>query len=168
MDVSPDRRRTDPPPGGTRRAVRRLLLALGVLALPTASVDAQLAVVVNPAHAEDNISTDRLKRLFLGQASTFSSGGHAALALHLPSSPKFDTQLLGFRQEVVRARWMAMAFRGETTALPPEYPGADEVRKFVREHPEAIAYLPLADVDATVKVLRIDGKGPTDPGYPLR
>jgi hypothetical protein len=38
----------------------------------------------------------------------------------------------------------------------------------VREHADAMAYLPLADVDASVKVLRIDGKRPADSSYPLR
>jgi hypothetical protein len=63
---------------------------------------------------------------------------------------------------------MAMTFRGEATAIPSDYASAEDVRKFVRDHADAVAYLPLADVDATVKVVRIDGRRPGDAGYLLR
>jgi hypothetical protein len=61
-----------------------------------------------------------------------------------------------------------MTFRGEATSIPSEYASAEDVKRFVREHADAIAYLPLADVDATVKVLHIDGKRPVDTSYLLR
>jgi hypothetical protein len=145
------------------------LLALALLALrPSAPLGAQVAVVVNTANAADEESLDRLKRLFLGQTTTFSTGEHARLATHSSSADRFDRAALGFQREIVRSRWMAMTFRGEATSLPAEYASSDDVKRFVREHPDAIAYLPAADVDATVKVLRIDGKRPSDPGYAIR
>jgi hypothetical protein len=61
-----------------------------------------------------------------------------------------------------------MTFRGEATSIPSDYASADDVKRFVREHADAIAYLPLADVDASVKVLRIDGRRPTDASYLIR
>jgi ABC-type phosphate transport system substrate-binding protein len=142
------------------------LVLLGVL--PGAPLGAQVAVVVNAANASDDLSLDRLKRLFLGQATTFSTGEHARLATHSGSADRFVRGALGLRREIVRSRWMAMTFRGEATTLPAEYANSEDVKRFVREHPDAIAYLPAADVDATVKVLRIDGKRPTDPGYVIR
>lgn len=150
-----------------RRALPVLLATLVSMLLPSA-LRAQLVVVVNAASSVEDISADRLKRLFLGQATTFHDGSHASLALHVPSSVKFDAAALGLGREVVRSRWMAMVFRGETAVLPPEYTTVEDVKKFVREHPDALAYLPLADADASVKVLRIDNKRPTDSGYPLR
>jgi hypothetical protein len=149
---------------------RRLLCAvLAIIALATAPrLSAQVAVIVNPRNAVDDISADRLKRLFLGQATTFSSGEHARLATHGPSSERFDLAALGLGREIVRARWMAMAFRGESSAVPTDFASAEDAKQFVREHADAIAYIPASDVDATVKVLRVDGHRPSDSGYPIR
>lgn len=63
---------------------------------------------------------------------------------------------------------MAIVFRGESSALPAVLASTDDVKKFVHDHPDAIAYLPFAAVDASLKVLHIDGRRPTDPGYPIR
>ena len=42
------------------------------------------------------------------------------------------------------------------------------VRKFIFNVPGAIGYLRIGDVDATVKILRIDELLPEDKGYKLR
>jgi hypothetical protein len=160
------------PNGPRTRAWRTALLgaftAVALVALPTARASAQVAVIVNSANPDEDLSVDRLRRLFLGQATTFSGGGHARLATHTASSEKFDNAALGLQRETVRSRWMAMTFRGEATTLPAEYASPDDVKRFVREHADAVAYIPAAEVDASVKVLRIDGKRPADSGYLLR
>jgi hypothetical protein len=116
----------------------------------------------------DELSADGLRRLFLGQATTFPTGARARLATHTGSADAFCREALGLQREVVRSRWMAMTFRGEATTIPSDYASPDDVKRFVREHADAIAYIPLADVDASVKVLRIEGKRPADPSYLLR
>lgn len=151
-----------------RQAVLALAVLIGVIALAPRSAAAQIAVVVNSANAVDDLSIDKLRRLFLGQAATFPSGQHARLATHSPSASAFDRTALELQPEVVRSRWMAILFRGEATAVPAAFASTEEVKKFVQDHPDAIAYLPLAAVDASLKVLRIDGRRPSDPGYPIR
>jgi hypothetical protein len=42
------------------------------------------------------------------------------------------------------------------------------MKRFVREVPNAIGFLDVSAVDGSVKVLRINGKLPGEPGYPLR
>jgi ABC-type phosphate transport system substrate-binding protein len=150
---------------------RRLRLVQTIVALLSAAfvapraVRAQVAVVVNPANAVDELTTDKLRRLYLGQARTFPSGEHARLGRHSGSAGVFDRAALGLQSQIVRSRWMAMIFRGEATAIPTELASADDVKRFVRAHPDAIAFLPLAQVDGSVKVLTIDGKRPDDAGY---
>jgi ABC-type phosphate transport system substrate-binding protein len=129
---------------------------------------AQIAVVVNSANPVDELSIDKLRRLYLGQAATFPSGQHARLATHTPSVAAFDRTALELPPEIVRSRWMAIVFRGEATAMPATLASTDDVKKFVADHPDAIAYLPLAAVDGSLKVLRIDGRRPGDAGYPIR
>ena len=157
------------PPCTFPRSIRRWCVAVLVLAAAAPGpLGAQVAVVTNVANALDDLSTDALRRIFLGQSTTLPGGRRAQLATHSPSSARFDADVLHLRPEIVRSRWMAMTFRGEATSIPTDFEAADDVKRFVHEHPDALAYLPLADVDATVKVVRIDGRRPADPGYLLR
>ena len=151
-----------------RHALRTCLLAVGLPLLAARTAGAQIAVVVNSSNSIDDLSLDRLRRLFLGQASTFPSGGHARLATHLGSTELFDRRALGLQAEVVRSRWMAIVFRGESTGVPANFASIEEVKSFVREHPDAIAFLPASAVDGSLKILRIDGQRPADSGYPIR
>ena len=150
------------------RCVLGLAALLAGLTLLPRSVSAQLAVVVNSGNPVDELSLDQLRRLYLGQASTFPSGKHARLATHAPSVNAFDHSALDLQPEIVRSRWMAILFRGETTAVPAALATAEEVKKFVQDHPDAIGYLPVSAADGSMKILRIDGRRPTDPGYPIR
>ncbi|HEV7990244.1 MAG TPA: hypothetical protein VGP25_00370 [Gemmatimonadaceae bacterium] len=126
---------------------------------------AQIAVVVHPSNGIEELSLDKLRRLFLGQARTFPAGDHARLAVHSGSSATFDRAALGLQPEIVRSRWMAMIFRGESTSIPTELATPDDVKRFVHDHPDAIAFLPLSQVDASVKTISIDGHRPNDAGY---
>jgi hypothetical protein len=128
----------------------------------------QIAVVVNSANTIEELSLDKLRRLFLGQARTFPSGGHARLGTHLPSAAAFDRAALGLQPEIVRSRWMAMIFRGEATSIPTELTTPEDVKRFVRDHPDAIAFLPVAHVDGTVKVVVIAGRRPNEAGYVIQ
>lgn len=156
---------------GPRRSVRRLLVA-AMFFTPLACLPqrllAQIAVVVHPSHAAEDISVDALRRIFLGQSTTLPGGARVRLATHVGSSERFDRDVLRLQPQIVRSRWMAMTFRGEATSIPTEFSSSDDIKRFVREHTDALAYLPLADVDASVKVLRIDGRRPADAGYLLR
>jgi ABC-type phosphate transport system substrate-binding protein len=157
-------------PHPRRRACRTGLvaLALGLAALAPRTASAQLAVVVNTSNRTDQLTTDELRRIFLAQSFTYPTGEHARVAMHGPSQATFAQKALAQRLERVRSRWMAAVFAGETSSAPSELASPDDVRKFVQQHPDAIAFLPVADVDASVKVLRVDGRRPGDAAYPIR
>jgi ABC-type phosphate transport system substrate-binding protein len=159
-----------PSPASCRAGRLGVFIGVAILALgasPRAG-HAQLAVVVNPGNTLADLSLDKLRRLFLGQAKTFPTGQHARLARHTPSAATFDRDALGLQPEIVRSRWMALIFRGEVTVVPTDLASADDVNQFVRSHPDAIAFMPAAQVDQSVKVLAIDGKRPGDSTYALR
>ena len=149
-----------------RRRLASTLAAFVLLDVGTPSIArAQVAVVVNSANTLEELSLDKLRRLFLGQAKTFPTGSRARLAWHVGSAGAFDRTALGLEPEIVRSRWMAMIFRGEAKAFPTELATPEDVKQFVRSHADAIAFLPQADVDGSVKVLAIEGKRPSDAGY---
>jgi hypothetical protein len=150
----------------SRSTLAWIAIAIISVALPH-TARAQIAVVVNPANGLEELSLDKLRRLFLGQARTFPTGAHARLGRHGPSSPTFDRVALGLQPEVVRSRWMAMIFRGEATSIPTELSSGDDVKRFVRDHLDAIAFLPLAQADQSVKVIAVEGHKPSDAAYVL-
>jgi ABC-type phosphate transport system substrate-binding protein len=153
----------------SRRRLASTLAAFVMLDIGTATVaHAQVAVVVHPSNTVEELSLEKLRRLFLGQARTFPTGTRARLAWHAGSAGIFDRTALGLQPDVVRSRWMAMIFRGEAKAFPTELATPDDVKQFVRSHPDAIGFLPQADVDGSVKVLTIEGKRPGDAGYVIR
>jgi ABC-type phosphate transport system substrate-binding protein len=152
-----------------RRRLASTLAAFVILASATPAVArAQVAVVVNQSNRLEELSLDKLRRLFLGQVRTFPTGSRARLAWHTGSAGTFDRTALGLQPEAVRSRWMAMVFRGEAKAFPTELATPDDVKQFVRSHADAIGFLPQADVDGSVKVLTIEGKRPNDAGYVIR
>ena len=57
--------------------------------------------------------------------------------------------------------------RARSAAGPRTARDADGVKRFVFNVPGAIGVIRLADVDDTVKVLRVNGASPGDPHYPL-
>ena len=54
-----------------------------------------------------------------------------------------------------------------TLAAPKALPSSAEVLKFVLNVPGAIGYVRASDVDATVKVIHVDGHLPSDKDYAL-
>jgi hypothetical protein len=58
-------------------------------------------------------------------------------------------------------------FRGEFSTSPTTLAEPGDVRKYVASTPGAIGYLRASDVDASLKIVRINGLLPGDDGYPL-
>lgn len=128
---------------------------------------AQIAVIVHPAAPVSNVSLDDLRRYFLGKSTAF--GSTRVVVIENPKARKsFYHSLLGLSEDEVRRRWVGLAFRGEAPGVPKEISDAAELRKYVSEHPGAIAFVDARAVDASVKVLTVGGKAPADAGYPLR
>jgi hypothetical protein len=67
-----------------------------------------------------------------------------------------------------RRRILQGLFTGEVLVSPKTLATPVGVRKFVFNVPGAIGYLRPEDVDASVKVIRVDGHLPSDAEYALR
>jgi hypothetical protein len=163
------------PPTATPRLLMPRLTALAracgaALLLAAAQPDvaaAQIAVIVHPQAPLTNVSLEDLRRYFLGKSTTIGST-RAVVVESTPSRQIFYHALTGLSEDIVHRRWVALAFRGEAPGVPRSFNDAAEVRKFVSENPGAIGFIDAHDVDASVKVLVVDGKRPSDAGYALR
>ena len=144
------------------------LFAAAAIALGARAAEAQTAVIVHRASTVSNVSAEDLRRFFLGKTTMAGNGQQIMLVELTPIRTRFYKTLLGLTADEVRRRWIAMVFRGDALALPFEIADIGLVKKFVAEHPGAVAFIPANEVDETVKVLHIDGKLPSDAGYPLK
>ena len=144
------------------------VLTVACLTLPERSAFAQTAVIVHRSSVVNDVKLDELRRFFLGQGSIVASGQHVMLVELTPLRTHFYKRLLGISPDDVRRRWIAVVFRGDALTLPFELADPAAVKKFVAEHAGAVAFIDVADVDDTIKALRIDGKRPGDPQYPLK
>lgn len=146
--------------------LRLLCVALALAVVPRLA-EAQLAVVVNPANASSELTLNQLRRLYTGEAATYPNGGRARLAALTPAAASFYNAL-GQTKERIHARWMALVFAGEAAGAPTPVATPDAVRAWLQQHPDGLTFVPLAAVDASMKVLKIDGHAPSDPAYPIR
>src|SRR5579864_794049 len=156
-----------------------VLLAAGTAMLlgPPARVAASqakqdsLAIIVNLANPVDNLSSAELRAVFLGERSHWANGRRITLVMMEPGQPERDTLLRDvcrMSESDLRRRYLQGLLTGEVLVSPKTLASPVGVRKFVFNVPGAIGYLRPEDVDASVKVVRIDGHLPSDTEYPLR
>ena len=73
----------------------------------------------------------------------------------------------GPARQRLQAFWLGKTFRGEITAAPKTLASDVSVKQLVGGNPRAIGYVDSLLLDPSVKALKIDGKSPGEPGYPL-
>ena len=71
-------------------------------------------------------------------------------------------------EDAFRQYWIAKMFRAEIAAGPKIVYSSEMARELVTAIPGAIGFMPLGSVGAGVKVVRIDGRLPSDPNYSLK
>ena len=123
------------------------------------SVNAEVAVVVNPGNDITEISVKDAKRLYLGKTGKFPDGGKADVVDQKVGEGSRDTfykNVVGKSESQAKSYWSKQIFTGKGT--PPEAIGGDaEVKAKVSADPKAIGYIDSSQVDDSVKrVLVVD------------
>jgi hypothetical protein len=142
-----------------------LLLALGA---PAAAGD--LAVIVHPGNPLGEVSATELRAMFLQDRLFWADGGRIYLVLPAAGTREKRTLLSAiYRRDdaALQKFWLEKLYRGEITAFPRVAPSSPAARLLVARARYAISVAELSSVDGTVKVLRIDGRSPGEPGYLL-
>lgn len=124
-----------------------------------------VAVIVNKANSSDEISLDKLCRVYQGKTTHWPSG----LKIFVINRESSSAIRAFFYKAVLNAKvnetflvpGTALAFAAniQTSAIM--------VKRVVAGVPGAVGYIFLSDVDETVKVLKIDGLKPGQDGYKL-
>ena len=157
-----------------------VLLALGgfvatALAVLTpravrASNDVALAIIVSPESRLTNISVTDLQRVFQSERLTDPDGSKLIPLNHPPKTVDrvgFDLVVLGMDPEAVGRFWIDRKIRGGS-GPPRTVESLATLRRVVEKLPGAIGYIRPAQLSSEVRAIRVDGKLPEDPGYPVR
>jgi ABC-type phosphate transport system substrate-binding protein len=129
-----------------------------------------LAIVVNRANPINDVSITDLRKAFLGGQQRWPNGRKITVVMR-PAGDVDRAVVLRLVCRMSEAEFqkhvLQATFTGEATGGPRVLDTALGVRRFVFNVPGAIGYMRLSEVDDTIKVIHVDGLGPTDPGYRL-
>lgn len=159
----------------TRGLVPVLVVAVLIGAAPT-SAEAQtrsapaIAIVVHPATPVDDLTFEQLRRVFLGERQFWPDNSRVTLLVRAPVSVERDIVLdrvYRMSEGQFQQYWISKMFRAQVPAGPKIVYSTEMARELVTAIPGAITFMPAGEVGSDVKVVRIDGTLPGDPGYPL-
>lgn len=162
-----------------KRAILRLAatIAVGLLSQTTLSRPASaqaseaVAIVVHPSTKIDNLSFADLRKIFRGEQQFWPDNSRVTLLVRAPVSQERKlvlNKIYRMTEDEFRQYWIAKMFRAEVAAGPKIVYSSEMARELITVIPGAIGFLPASSVTAGIKVVRIDNKLPSDPGYPLR
>jgi ABC-type phosphate transport system substrate-binding protein len=129
-----------------------------------------VAVIVHPSNPVGQLSRRELSRIFRLRQQRWPDGKRIYLIMLEEGSREKRLVLervYRMSGDQLKRFWLSKIYRGELTSFPQTVGSSESVRRFVGRVPNAIGYVDAKHTDG-VKVLRIDGKPPGDPGYTLR
>ena len=144
-----------------------LLMHLGAFAAGTPD---QVAIVVRPDVPVDNLSFNDIKKLLLGDRQFWNPSLRVTLLISAPGSRERDVVLKTIYQmseAQFRQYWIAKVFRAESASGPRVVYSNDMAEELAMQIPGAVALVAAGPVTPGLKVLKINGMLPRDPGYPL-
>ena len=156
---------------------RRLLLLLMAWALfvrfaaaPSAQATSGMAVVVHPDVPVDNLTLSELRRLVLGDREFWPAGVRVTLLIRAPVARERDVVLKNLCQMTeaqFRQHWIGKVFRADTALAPRIVYSTAMAIDLVNRTAGAIAFIDASQVIRGLKVVKVDGRLPSDKGYAL-
>ena len=150
------------------------VLLLGVICavlLAQKARDVDIAVVVHPDTPITNLSMGEVRKVFLGDRQYWSTNVPVVLLIRAPVARERDVVLKTIYQmsdAQFKQYWIAKIFRAESASAPKVVYSNDMANELVTAIPGAIAFIDSREVRPGAKIVRVDGKLPGEPGYPLR
>jgi hypothetical protein len=139
-------------------------------AAPQAGKSGDLAIVVHPSTPISDLSFADLRQVFMGERQYWTRDMPVILLIRAPASAERDAVLktiYQMKEAQFKQFWIAKIFRAETATPPKIVYSSDSTNQLVTAVPGAIAFMVASDVRPGLKVLRVDGHLPGEPGYRL-
>lgn len=151
----------------------RILLLFTLLGLVSSlkSEASDIAIIVHPDVPFENVTFDELRRLVLGDRQFWNSNLRVTLLLRAPVARERDVVLKKIYQMTesqYRQYWIGKVFRAESTAGPKTVYSSSMAITLVGSIPGALTFIDVAEVPRDLKILRVNGLLPGEPGYPLQ
>jgi len=130
-----------------------------------------IAIVVHKDTPVDNLTLDELRNIFLANQQFWPDRSRIILLVHAPKSDERDYILESIYQmdeAQFRQYWIAKMFRAEVPRGPKIVFSTDMMLELVVAIPGSISFTKADQVTGDVRLVRIDGKLPSDSDYPLK
>ncbi len=157
--------------GGRAGALLVLGLALGLATPATVSAQEAVAIVAHPGVVVDDLSFAELRSIFLAEQQFWPDRSRITLLVRAPQARERDVvlnEIYQMDEDRYRRYWIAKMFRAEVPSGPKIVFSSEMTRDLVTVIPGSIAFMPASEVGPSLKVIRIDGRLPSDDGYRLR
>jgi ABC-type phosphate transport system substrate-binding protein len=160
----------------SRRSVTVMVLLWACLsfsvdpALGQANKLGDLAIVVHPSTPVSELTFAELRQVFLGERQYWTPAMPVVLLMRAPIAVEREAVLkviYEMTESEFKQYWIAKIFRADSTSPPKIVYSNDTANQLVGSIPGAIAFVSASDVGPSVKVLRIGGRLPGEPGYRL-
>jgi hypothetical protein len=151
---------------GSRLAGLVALLAL----LPAAGRGADVAVIVHPSNPQGDVSSADLVQILKMERQHWGAGGRIYVVLQESGTPEKELvlkKLYRMKDAELKQHYLGKLYRGEIASFPRIAHSNAAARRLVSQAPNAISFVSAQSADSSVRVLRIDGKRPGEPGYVL-
>lgn len=128
-----------------------------------------LAVLVARNAATQDLSMSALRRIFTNEGDTDASDQRYVPFNHPPHTTDrmaFDKLVLGMSADEVSQFWIERKIRG-MPGPPRSVDSLSLLLRLIARLPGAIGYARPSQVAGDVRAIRVNGKLPNDPAYPL-
>lgn len=147
------------------------LLLAETVAAEGSDDNGSIAIVVHKDTGVDNLSLADLRSIFLAEQQFWEDRTRIILLVRAPQSDERDFVLNSIYQMTeaqFRQYWIAKMFRAEVPRGPKIVFSTDMALDLVIAIPGSITFVRADKVTDDVKLVRVDGKLPSDAGYPLK
>lgn len=157
-----------------RLAFCLLLCLIGLPDLRAADdavIPSPIAIVVPRGSTVGNLSLDQLRSIFLADQQFWPDRTRITLLVRAPQSDERDfvlNEIYQMSETQFRQYWIAKMFRSEVPRGPKIVFSTDMTLELVLAIPGSISFIRADEVTDEVRVVRIDGKLPSEAGYPLQ
>lgn len=130
-----------------------------------------IAVVVNEATPVTDLSLAEVRKVLLGDRQYWDAKLPVVLLIRAPVAREREVVLkvvYQMSEAQYKQYWIAKIFRAEAASAPKIVYSNDMEYELITALPGAIGFMDSRNLRPGLKVLRVDGRLPGDPGYPLR
>jgi ABC-type phosphate transport system substrate-binding protein len=151
-----------------------LAAALGVVCFsqkaPQTASPQDVTVIVNAKNTAGSLTLAELTKIYRGERQYWKTNLPIVLLFRNGGSYErevFLRTVFQMTEAQYKQYWVSKVMRAEVTAPPTELFSSGMTKEGVTTIPGAIGCISASDIRTGMKVLRIDGHLPGEPGYPL-